>query len=91
MAETTTKIGIHATNKVQKLFFDDKSGWIDLELLYILCPNIKKIYSVFNGNISHLLQSTLQYILEHQNLIQFSHLDFVCKLSIYILYQLNQK
>ena len=34
-------INIHNVNKLQKYFFEDDHGWIDLDLLYMVCPNMK--------------------------------------------------
>ena len=69
---TTKSIGLDHGNmvldKVQNYFFDDKNGWIDLELSCMICPNVATITSVYRGALEDLFQNILQILLKHRAL-----------------------
>ena len=61
----TRYVAFTACNKVQRKLFGDKHGWVDVEVLNILCPNLNSLAVVFNGTLQYVLQTVFQFLLDH--------------------------
>eukprot|EP01084_Bolivina_argentea_P170993 296261_1 len=59
-------IVIDSDNQIHKDFFADDNGWISLDLLYMLFPNVKFIDSMAFASLDNICQSQLTFISKHE-------------------------
>ena len=49
-------------NKVQELILNNNRGWINLNLLNALCPNLREIQGLMRGSLKDFCEDTLKFV-----------------------------